>query len=162
MGIFKAGQATQVKKTKSRRRRRSKTRQPKRPHVIRSFRDPGPAQGFKLEYDPKSRVFAHKWVLSRNGLVLQVTKEEPKELWEAMTQAHREMMAEQFEPVPQNKQEIRRRLDDEELRRINFWERVAEHGRKKHSHLDLGPPFSVVLATGEQFPGERRRKKDWA
>ena len=162
MGIFHQGQATRATKHKYQRKRKSRTKQPKRPHVIRQFRDEGPAQGLKLEYDPNSSLFAYRWVLSRNGLILQVTKEEPTELWNALTEAHKEMMKEQFEPVPQSQQEMRRKLDQVEMNRINFWERVAEHGRKKHSHPDLGPPFSVILATGEQFPGERRCPKDWA
>lgn len=162
MGVFKEGQATQVKKIKYQRRRRSRTKQPKRPHVIRQFRDEGPAQGLRLEYNPKDPIFAYRWVLSRNGLILQVTKEEPTDLWNALTEAHKEMMAEQFKPISQSQQELRRRLDQAEMNRINFWEKVGQMGRKKHSHPDIGPSFPVIFATGEQFPGERKRAKDWA
>ena len=143
MSIFQEGMTPRARKGKisgGRRVRLSK----KRGSVSYYFREPGPAAGLKLSYDPNDPLFPRRWVLSYNGIVLQSTRSQPTELWNNLTEAHRAQAKEVFEPVPIWKQEIDRRLADEAYKRMEFWERVAKHGRKKHSHLRLGPTAKEI------------------
>lgn len=138
MSIFREGLSPRARKGKvsgGRRTRLSK----KRGAVSFYFREPGPAAGLKLSYNPNDPLFPRRWVLSLNDVVLQVTRSRPTELWDSLTEAHREQAKELFEPIPIHQQEMNRRLADEAYKRMEFWERVAKHGKKKHSHLLLGP-----------------------
>jgi len=74
------------------------------------------------------------WVLSYKGLRLQATKDFPIEVWESLTRDRIEAAKDRFEPVDPAKQDVRRSWAREELKRINFWDRVQRMGVKKHSH----------------------------
>lgn len=138
MKTFQEAQPTRARKGKisgGRRSRHSKRRRA----TVYSFREPGPAAGLRLSYDPDDPLFPRRWVLSLNDVILQVTRTQPTELWNKLTAAHREQCRRVFEPVPIKAQEIRRIIEQDETRRLEFWDRVAQHGRKKHSNLLLGP-----------------------
>ena len=118
-------------------KRRSRTKQPKRVRTVKYIRGEGPAAGLRLSYDPHDKIFPGKWVLTNGDLVLGVYHTEPKPEWEALTATHKEVNAAQFEATPVERQILRQSMDREALKRINFWERVYQQGRKHHSHPDL-------------------------
>jgi hypothetical protein len=138
LSIFQESLSPRARKGKVSGGRRTRISK-KRLAVSFYFREPGPAAGLKLSYDPNDPLFPRRWVLSYNGLVLQVTRSKPTELWNNLTEAHREQARALFEPIPIRQQDINRRLADEAYKRMEFWERVYKHGRKHHSHLLLGP-----------------------
>ena len=137
MSIFHQAQSPKARKGKIQGGRRVRHSKRLRRTVFR-FEEPGPAAGLKLSYDPDDPLFPRRWVLSLNQVILQVTSRQPTQLWEALTEAHRQWSSERFEPISIQRQESRRRIMDEEMRRIEFWDRVARHGVKHHSPLRLG------------------------
>ena len=145
MKDFLAGQPTRAKKGKTQGRRRTRSKQPGGLKKALEIRSPGPAQGFRLSYDPNDEHFPKKWVLSYKDLVLLVSHRQPTDLWDELTSLHKTLSKMRFEPVPQDRQDIRRRWANEEFQRIDFWERVWTHGRKKHSHPDRGDSYLVIV-----------------
>lgn len=117
-------------------KRRSRTKQP-RSYTVKYIRGKGPATGLRLSYDPNDPQFPSKWVLSQDDLILGVYRSEPTAEWEKLTASHKEANAADFEETPAHLQILRQSMDREELKRINFWDKVQHQGRKKHSHPDL-------------------------
>lgn len=117
-------------------KRRSRTKQP-RSRTVKYVRGEGPAKGLRLSYDPNDPQFPRKWVLSQGDLILGVYRSEPTAEWEKLTKLHKELNAAEFEGVPAHLQVLRQSMDHEELKRINFWDKVGRQGRKKHSHPNL-------------------------
>lgn len=109
--------------------------------------DKGPGAGLTLTYDPKDKLLPRMWVLSYKGLLLQATKEFPAETWMRLTKTHVEESRAHFEPVDPILQDLRRSWAREEMKRINFWDRVQRMGVKKHSHPKLN--ITIVGKNGE-------------
>lgn len=58
-----------------------------------------------------------------------------------LTKTHIEEAKARFESVDPTLQDLRRSWAREEMKRINFWERVQRMGVKKHSH----PKLNIVI-----------------
>lgn len=139
--IYRDSQTIVVtKKSVQSRKRRSKTKQPKS-YIVRYFREPDEEGNLKttlkLAKDPNHPIFPRQWILSHGDLILGVYRSEPTEIWEELTKAFKATQAAKFKPISQRSQNLRQIMDQEEMKRMNFWERVAAHGRKKHSHPNL-------------------------
>lgn len=147
--VFREGMSRQA--TKSKQRTRRKIRHPKGIRkLVRRFLGKGPSQGLSLTYDREDPHFARRWVLSFGDLILAVDRKPLLGVWNKLTESHRDQYRDSFEPIPLEVQDRRRRLDDEEFRRIAFWDKVTRLGRKKHSK---GPLTGVTV-----YPSQRERK----
>lgn len=141
--IFEEGMARRVRKSKSRTRPRSRQSKRRR-KTTRQFLGQGPAQGLRLSYDPHDSHFPHWWVLSFGDLILAVSRSLRLDLWNELTEEHQNQCRGDFKPVPVEVQERRRRINNEEFRRIMFWDKVTRLGRRKHAK---GPLSSVTVVS---------------
>jgi len=122
------------RKVKKGSRSRTKQHAPKNITYMMDF-DDGTRLTLSKQHDHP--LFPRQWVLSHDDLILQVTRKFPEEVWENLTRDQKEKNHSYFKPIPIPEQDLRRRIENEEYRRIMFWDRVQKHGVKKHSPLKL-------------------------
>lgn len=82
----------------------------------------GPLEGLTLSINPDDPHFPGVWVLSFKGLVLSIFSKDPTELWDRLTQPHREFNQERWES-PYTTWEIlfRESLHQQWLKEEIFW-----------------------------------------